>query len=130
MTDEIISTLQQVSHDLLPLPPVYAAASDDVTSDYTIEPYDVFFPSCCASKFINRQDHADGISNWFLREFAFVISDVVCHIFQRIIHHRYSALPLENSKRYICTEISPTKVHREHIEADIAHANFESLVSR
>ena len=52
----------------------------DVPDEFTVQPYEVFDALCRASTSTNPLDHADDLPNWFLRDFAFVITDQICHI--------------------------------------------------
>jgi hypothetical protein len=81
----INSSLQEVSRDLSTLPPMYAATFDDATNEteYTVEPYEVFFKLSHVKA--HKSPGPDGIPNWFLKEYAFAISEPICHIFNASI---------------------------------------------
>ena len=82
LADLINSSLQQVSNDLSPLPPVYSPETSDVTdvgSEYVIQPFEVFYKLTRIR--IHKSPGPDNIPNWFLRDFAFAISEPICHIF-------------------------------------------------
>ena len=76
-------SLQQVSRDLTPLSPACWPASStfDETSCIThiIEPFEVFNKLSRIN--VHKSPGPDGIPNWFLRDFAFAISEPICHIF-------------------------------------------------
>ena len=81
--DLINSSLQQVSSDLSPLPPECSIEVNDAANEYVIEPFEVF--NKLSRIDIHKSPGPDGIPNWFLRDFAFAISEPVCHIFNASI---------------------------------------------
>jgi hypothetical protein len=87
LADLINESLRQVSRDLSALSPPEATANsadtDDTTCQFLVEPYEVF--NKLSQINIHKSSGPDGIPNWFLRDFAFAISDPICHIFNSSI---------------------------------------------
>jgi Reverse transcriptase (RNA-dependent DNA polymerase) len=71
-----------VSHDLPPLSP-------NLLADYSMPNYERFDAITPIEVFhklshinVHKSPGPDGLPNWFLRDFAFAISEPICHIFQ------------------------------------------------
>jgi hypothetical protein len=83
LAELINGSLQQVSNDLSPLPPVWPVVANETTScvanKFIIEQYEVFNKLSRIN--IHKSPGPDGIPNWFLRDFAFAITEPICHIF-------------------------------------------------
>lgn len=79
LADVVNGSLQEVSADLQPLMINNFATCDTVPSQYTIFPEEVY------NKLSRINTHKapgpDGLPNWFLKEFAFTLSDPICSIF-------------------------------------------------
>jgi len=83
LADLINSSLQQVSNDLQPLPTEYSVETLDTAIEYVIQPLEVF---CKLSRIkVHKSPGPDGIPNWCLRDFAFALSEPICHIFNASI---------------------------------------------
>ncbi len=83
LADMINSSLQQVSRDLSPLPPACSCEKIDVPDEFTIQPYEVF--DALSRVNVYKSPGPDDLPNWFLRDFAFAITEPVCHIFNASI---------------------------------------------
>jgi hypothetical protein len=79
----INSSLHQVSCDLSPLPNECLYESTDVPPEFTIHPEEVY--NALSRINSHKSPGPDDIPNWFLKDFAFVIADPVCHIFNASI---------------------------------------------
>jgi hypothetical protein len=86
LADLINSSLQQVSNDLTPLPAVYLTETNDVPAygEYVVQPLEVF--NKLSRIKVRKSPGPDDIPNWFLRDFAFAISEPICHIFNSSIN--------------------------------------------
>ena len=75
----INDSLQHVSDDLSPLSNSSVYDSDIVPIEYDIHPVEVFHKLSKIN--IRKSPGPDGIPNWFLRDYAFAISEPISHIF-------------------------------------------------
>jgi hypothetical protein len=70
---------------LTPLPDDSECVTNTVPDDYIIQPIEVFHKLLNIN--IRKPPGPDGIPNWFLRDFAFALSDPICSIFNASIRH-------------------------------------------
>jgi hypothetical protein len=81
----INNSLQHASSDLSPLSDIATYEIEPISPEYIIRPYEVFRK---LSQIKTRKSPGpDGIPNWFLRDFAFAISEPICHIFNASVQH-------------------------------------------
>jgi hypothetical protein len=97
LADLVNESLQQVSCDLRPLSPTYIVDTTDADTQYSIKPYEVFDKLTRIN--IYKSPGPDGIPNWFLRDFAFAISEPICHIFNSSISQ--GTMPTLWKKSYV-----------------------------
>ena len=83
LADLINSSLQQVSNDLEPLPTIYSIDTNDVPCEYVIQPFEVL--NKLSRIKVHKSPGPDDIPNWVLRDFAFAVSEPICHIFNSSI---------------------------------------------
>ena len=83
LADLINISLQQVSNDLTPLPAVYSVDSNDASCEFVVQPFEVFYKLSHIK--VHKSPGPDGIPNWLLRDFAFALSEPICHIFNSSI---------------------------------------------
>jgi hypothetical protein len=83
LADLVNESLQQVSCDLRPLAPAYSADTVDAGTEYCIISYEVFNKLSHIN--IYKSPGPDLTPNWFLRDFAFAVSEPICHIFNSSI---------------------------------------------
>ena len=83
LADLINISLQQVSNDLTPLPAVYSVDSNDAFCEFVVQPFEVFHKLSHIK--VRKSPGPDGIPNWLLRDFAFALSEPICHIFNSSI---------------------------------------------
>jgi hypothetical protein len=81
----INNSLQHVSSDLSPLSDTALSEIEPISPEYIIHPYEVFRKLSQIKT--EKSPGPDGIPNWFLRDFAFAISEPICHIFNASIQH-------------------------------------------
>jgi hypothetical protein len=81
----INDSLQHASDDLSPLSNSSVYDSDIVPVEYGIHPVEVFHKLSKIN--IRKYPGPDGIPNWFLRDYAFAISEPISHIFNAFIKH-------------------------------------------
>ena len=79
----ISDSLLKVSSDLIPLHDDYECDITSVPSDHLIQPIEVF--NKLSNINIHKPPGPDGIPNWFLRDFAFTLSDPISNIFNASI---------------------------------------------
>jgi hypothetical protein len=84
LADLINSSLEEVSNDLKPLSPVYSDETNSLPFEYVVQPFEVFHKLSPIK--VRKSPGPDGILNWFLREFAFAVSEPICHIFNASIN--------------------------------------------
>jgi hypothetical protein len=63
--------------------PACSCEEIDVPDEFTIQPYEVF--DALSRVNVYKSPGPDDLPNWFLRDFAFVITEPVCHIFNASI---------------------------------------------
>ena len=83
LADLINSSLEEVSNDLKPLSPVYSDETNSLPFEYVLQPFEVFHKLSRIK--VRKSPGPDDIPNWFLREFAFAVSEPICHIFNASI---------------------------------------------
>jgi hypothetical protein len=83
LADLINNSLQQVSNDLSPLPTVYSVETTEAAGEYVIQPFEIFYKLSRIK--VHKSAGPDGIPNWCLRDFAFAVSEPICHIFNASI---------------------------------------------
>ena len=66
-----------------PLSTVYSGETTDAASKYVIQPFEVFYKLSRIK--VHKSPGPDGIPNWCLRDFAFAVSEPICHIFNASI---------------------------------------------
>jgi len=83
LTNIINQSLQSVSADLQPLTANTFTAVDQVPSQYTIYPEEIF--SKLQRINTRKAPGPDNLPNWILKEFAFILSDPLCCVFNTSI---------------------------------------------
>ena len=87
----------------------------DLPAEFTIQPFEVF--SSLSRVNVHKSSGPDELPNWFLKDFAFVIAEPVCHIFNASIRHgivpdiwksaNVVPLPKSNPPRSIHDDLRP-----------------------
>jgi hypothetical protein len=80
LAESINNSLQQVSCDLLALAPICPTEMNEagLPSGLLITPYEV--ADALSHVNIYKSSGPDGIPNWLLRDFAYIIAEPVCNI--------------------------------------------------
>ena len=83
LAERINESLTKVSSDLTPISTNDQKSTELVPDEYKVQPYEVF--NKLSNINIRKSPGPDEIPNWFLRDFAFAISEPISHIFNRSI---------------------------------------------
>ena len=130
LADNINQSLINVSADLTRLNPAddYSTGSDVVATPgelkYIISPEVVFRKLENIS--IRKSPGPDNLPNWFLRDFAFAISDPLCHIFNSSIREGVVPTIWKSANIVAIPKTKPPK----SIEQDLRPISLTSTVSK
>jgi hypothetical protein len=93
--------------DLSPLSPVLWREVIDVPNEFTVELYEVFDALSCVKVYKSPGPH--DLPNWFLRDFAFVITEPVSHILNALISAGIMASPWKRVNVVPIPKVRPPK---------------------
>ena len=123
LADQINESLIKVSSELTPVT-VLEPDCTKVPDEYIIHPYEVFNKLSRIN--IRKSPGPDCIPNWFLRDFAFAISEPICHIFNTSIKEGIMPTVWKMANVIPVPKTKPPK----SIESDLRPISLTSTLSK
>ena len=120
----INSSLQQVSNDLTPLTDQDLLPVSDYPNHLIIQPYQVFVKLCNIN--IRKAPGPDGIPNWVLRDFAGILCDPLCNIFNASVREGFVPAVWKQANVLPIPKVHPP----QSIESDLRPISLTPTVSK
>jgi len=124
LTNIINKSLQQVSADLQPLTTNDFAMCDSIPCQYTIYPEEVYDK---LSRINTRKAPGpDQLPNWILKEFAFLLCDPICCIFNTSVQHGIVPTLWKSANVVPIPKVTPAR----SIESDLRPISLTPTLSK